>query len=86
MATETPLAKKSTPRERGKVRFDIDEDGKMLAVHLDRRGFRRLLETLERLAATGSAQRLEKSGRARRSSAKGNGALSELVFHINEDR
>jgi len=73
----------------GKVRFDRQEDGRTLAVHVDRKGFRRLLQTLERLAETGGEQRFKKSGRAR-TGTSGNveqvfGDITELVFHLEDD-
>ncbi len=74
---------------RGRVQFEIQESGKTLAVHLDRPGFRRLLETLERLAETGKSQRLEKSGRSRPGGKNGGAekeeAVKELMFHIDSD-
>ncbi|MDH3661019.1 MAG: hypothetical protein OEU92_13510 [Alphaproteobacteria bacterium] len=73
-APERP--KRRAPK--GKARFEVADDGKAIAVHLDRQGFRRLLETLERLAATGERQAFEKSGRG------GHGGMMEkLVFHID---
>lgn len=82
---------KKTPR--GKARFEIEGDGKALSVHLDRPGFRRLLETLERLAETGEAQGFEKSGRAPARSGKATKSgpadgmdgsdLHKLVFHLD---
>ena len=71
--------KRNTPK--GKARFEIEGSGKALAVHLDRQGFRRLLETLERLAATGERQTFERSGRGRPGAS--NNAMRKLVFHID---
>ena len=88
MATETRLQGKRVPR--GTVRFSLQDDGKTLDVHVDRKGFRRLLQTLERLAETGVEQRFDKSGRGRPKAVDGseatNAAVSELVFHIENDR
>jgi hypothetical protein len=74
---------------RGRVQFELQGNGKTVAVHLDRSGFRRLLETLEQLAETGERQSFAKSGRARPggnngSVTKGDG-LAKLVFHIDSD-
>jgi hypothetical protein len=68
---------------RGKVVFEAQSNGKTLAVHMDKPGFRRLLESLERLAETGEPQRFEKSGRAR--PGVKNGAISHLLFQIDGD-
>lgn len=77
---------KKTPR--GKARFELESNGKSLAVHLDRQGFRRLLETLERLAETGEAQTFEKSGRGHAKSASGTDEqrfdLQKLMFRIDD--
>jgi hypothetical protein len=85
-AAEKPATRKPA---RGRVQFETRADGKTLAVHLDRAGFRRLLETLERLAETGVPQRLEKSGRVRPGAKNGAAgkerAIAELMFHIDSD-
>lgn len=74
---------------RGRVQFEMQESGRSLAVHLDRAGFRRLLETLERLAETGEEQDFEKSGRARPGSRNGaadkRSSVARLVFHIDSE-
>ncbi|MGI9421376.1 MAG: hypothetical protein ACR2RA_26400 [Geminicoccaceae bacterium] len=74
--------------QKGKARLEIDADGKGLAVHVDRQGFRRLLQTLERLAATEEPQTFEKSGRSRRRANSETGEQAELmeriVFHITD--
>ena len=81
--------KTKVPGAKGKARFELGRGGKTLAVHVDRQGFRRLVETLERLAETGERQMFEKSGR-RSSGAKtsrsvdGNAAPDKLVFHIDD--
>ncbi len=82
MATETGIRGKTVPR--GKARFEMAREGETLSVHLDRKGFRRLLDTLERLAETGEPQTFEKSGRA--GSGEGRAPLEKLVFHIEGDR
>lgn len=82
MATVTSSERKKLPR--GRVQFQIEGDGASLAVHLDRKGFRRLLDTLERLAETEEIQTFDKSGRR----MTGNGAdqaendITRLIFHI----
>ncbi|MEZ5932928.1 MAG: hypothetical protein R3F54_13420 [Alphaproteobacteria bacterium] len=72
---------------RGRVQFDMQDNGRALDVRLDRAGFRRLLETLERLAETGERQAFEKSGRARPGSRNGaanrESAVVSLIFHID---
>lgn len=83
MATQTKSETKRIPR--GRVQFEIGDDGSTLAVHVDRKGFRRLVETLERLAESGREQRFEKSGRSR-GSGGGAKAVTGLVFHIEDDR
>lgn len=86
-AAEKHATRKSA---RGRVRFETKADGATLAVHLDRLGFRRLLETLQCLAETGEPQRLEKSGRLRpgvkNGAARQDEAVTELIFHIDGDR
>ena len=67
--------------ERGKVRFELEKGGETVSVHLDKHGFRRLLETLQRLAETGENQTFDKSGRVR-SGNKNGAAVSKMVFHI----
>lgn len=85
MATQTKSETKRIPR--GRVQFEIEGDGRTLAVHVDRKGFRRLVETLERLAETGREQRFEKSGRSRGSGSGDSAAgVTGLVFHIEGDR
>ena len=83
---KTSADSRSGTAQKGKARLEIDADGKGLAVHVDRQGFRRLLQTLERLAATGEPQTFEKSGRGRRRANSGTGEQAELmekiVFHI----
>jgi len=82
-AEMTPRNKKTS---RGKVSFELQNDGKSVAVHVDRQGFRRLLETLEQLAATGERQTFDKSGRNRRKPEQGAGSdVAKLVFHIEAD-
>ena len=87
MAMRTSPDKEAPERSRrkapkGKARFEIADDGKALHLRLDRQGFRRLLETLERLAATGERQTFEKSGRGGH-----RGMMEELVFDIDrQDR
>jgi|GEM_PF-4978772 len=87
MATQTRPERKKIPR--GRAQFEIQGDGKTLAVHVDRKGFRRLVETLERLAETGRQQRFERSGRARPGAGDRSGddgkAVTGLVFHIEDD-
>ena len=86
MATGGKL-KRKTPR--GNARFEIEDDGKTLSVHVDRQGFRRLLETLERLAETGEVQTFEKSGRGHTRSVRGTGEqghdLQKLMFRIDDN-
>ena len=53
----------------GRAQFVTQGEKKTLEVHLDRQGFRRLLETLEQLAQTGDKQTFKKSGRKRKSQA-----------------
>lgn len=73
------------PVPKGKARFETDGDGKGLIVQVDRQGFRRLLQTLERLAATGESQTFEKSGRSRRRAGGDKGSvLDQIVFHIDD--
>ncbi|MEL6962167.1 MAG: hypothetical protein AAFO01_05380 [Pseudomonadota bacterium] len=75
--------------ERGRVQFDSQDNGKTVTVHLDRLGFRRLLETLQRLAETGEHQSFDKSGRARAATKNGaaerGATVSKLVFHIESE-
>ena len=79
----------ATPKvSKGRARFELGRGGKTINVQLDRQGFRRLVETLEKLAATGERQTFEKSGR-RRQSGKGQTSdkgslLDKLVFHIDD--
>ena len=82
----------SRPRKkapRGEARFEAESNGTSITVHLDRQGFRRLLETLERLAETGEAQTFEKSGRGRGKSVRGAGEqgldLQKLMFRIDDN-
>lgn len=88
MATEIKPGRKRTPR--GNVRFEMQRNGKTVAVHVDRTGFRRLLETLERLAETGERQTFGKSGRNPANSASrkvdDDAAIARLVFHIDDAR
>lgn len=83
-AIEEPQRRKKVPR--GKARLELQPNGQDLAVQLDRPGFRRLLQTLERLAETGEDQTFEKSGRNRLRSKKADGAagsdLRKLIFRI----
>ena len=72
---------------RGRVRFEMQANEQALAVHLDRQGFRRLLQTLEQLAQTGGQQIFERSGRQRRGrngKAPKTPPLTKLVFEIDE--
>ena len=86
MATVKELEKR-TPR--GNARLEMEGDGKTLSVQLDRAGFHRLIQTLERLAETGEAQSFEKSGRG--PGRSGAGADRErthpqkLVFSIKDE-
>ncbi len=86
MATAKEL-EKSAPR--GKARLEMEGDGKTLSVQLDRAGFRRLIQTLERLAETGEAQSFEKSGRGPGKSGNGAGKHNthprELIFRIRDE-
>ena len=86
MAT-AEIVEKRAPR--GKVRLEMESNGKTLSVQLDRAGFHRLIQTLEQLAETGEPQTFEKSGRG--SARPGNGAGKQnthpqrLVFRINDE-
>lgn len=77
-----------TRASKGKARLELAKGGKTISVHVDRQGFRRLLETLEKLAATGERQTFEKSGRHRRNTkdrtTEGGNLLDKLVFHIDD--
>lgn len=85
--TEEPNRKKRPPR--GKARLELMQGGLALAVQLDRPGFRRLLQTLERLAETGEEQTFQKSGRNRSRSKQDAGTtgddLQKLIFRIDDD-
>jgi hypothetical protein len=90
MNDETTPRNNRTPR--GRVSFDVQRNGKEVTVHLDRQGFRRLLETLEKLAETGERQTFDKSGRNRRKSVSAESSnedrteISKLIFHIDAER
>ncbi len=80
-------SKKATPKKGalGQAQFLLN-DG-TLEVHLDRHGFRRLLQTLELLAEHGEKQDFEKSGRqskGRSGTASQGPALTKLTFHISD--
>ncbi|MEM7045084.1 MAG: hypothetical protein AAF543_19925 [Pseudomonadota bacterium] len=80
--------KSKEPATKGKARFELGRGGKTLSVHVDRQGFRRLVQTLERLAETGERQTFEKSGRrpsgVGNRSEHGEKAPDKLVFHIDD--
>ena len=50
----------------GRLALELDGRGEALTLHLDRRGFRRLLKALETLAEGGLAQDVRTSGRGSR--------------------
>lgn len=72
---------------KGQAEFLLQAENETLQVHLDRQGFRRLLETLEQLAQSGDAQIFQKSGRQQkkrnRQKPEG-GAITKLLFSISE--
>ena len=86
--TKAAAGQKKIPR--GEVDFGLQGDKETVAIQLDRQGFRRLLETLERLAATGNSQTFEWSGKSRRDPKPGSsekeGKITRLVFHIETER
>lgn len=88
MAPRKPASGTTSRNEaRGRVDFELQTDEDALTVHLDRQGFRRLLQTLEQLAETGGQQVFERSGhrRGRRNSkAAGSTPPTKLVFQVNE--
>ena len=71
----------------GRANFEIELDQRTLAIHLDRAGFRRLLQTLERLAETGETQAFERSGRrwGRRARGGDGPTIEKLVLNINKN-
>ncbi len=80
---------RTAPRKgaRGRAQFVIQAESETLEVHLDRQGFRRLLETLEQLAQTGDQQTFKKSGRQRKGqacvSSKGT-SFEKLLFCFDD--
>lgn len=86
MATGTTAAGKAPL---GRVWFEIQGDDQALAVHVDRQGFRRLLQTLEQLAETSQLQTFERSGRGRRKAVQAATAeppsIDKLIFCLEED-
>ncbi len=73
MASRTATLKKPAA---GKAQLVVDAEEEALEVSLDRHGFHRLLQTLEKLAQTGDDQVFEKSGRQAR---KGKTKQSETI-------
>ena len=66
MTPTKEAANQADPPEKaamGRAQFVLENEDETLVVRLDRQGFRRLLQTLERLAASGEPQDFGKSGR-----------------------
>lgn len=83
MAARKSSLKKADP---GRAEFLVQEDG-VLAIHLDRLGFRRLLKTLERLAENGEFQEFESSGpqtKSRNGRTRQRRSVTSLAFHLDE--
>lgn len=77
----------SNKRPLGRAQFVVQADHETLAVHLDRQGFRRLLQTLEQLAETGDRQDFEQSGRQQQGlgdAAPQDVSVGKLTFHIDD--
>lgn len=77
-------------RKVGRAQFDMKSDEQTLTVQLDRQGFRRLLQTLEKLAESGQPQDFGRSGRKRRRKARSGDAAKEvsidkLRFFLDEN-
>ncbi|MGH1479605.1 MAG: hypothetical protein ACRBM6_12965 [Geminicoccales bacterium] len=82
MASRTATSKKPAA---GKAQFVVDAEEEALEISLDRHGFHRLLQTLEKLAQTGDDQVFEKSGRqARKGKTKQSETMTigKLVFRM----
>lgn len=83
----TPRRTASRKSTLGRAEFVIRAEEETLDVVLDRQGFRRLVQTLERLAEQGEKQEFEKSGRQgkdRNGTASKNLSLTKLLFHIED--
>jgi hypothetical protein len=83
----TPKGSSSRKIALGRAEFVVRPEDETLAVELDRKGFRRLLLTLEELAKSGHRQEFERSGR-QHAAPKGNGtprpAIVRLRFSIDD--
>ncbi len=77
---------RSRQESAGRASFEIEVDQRALTINLDRAGFRRLLQTLERLAETGETQAFERSGRRQRRRGRGGDSLTveKLVLTIQK--
>lgn len=85
MASRSAAAQKTG---KGQAAFVVHAENETLQVHLDRQGFRRLLETLEQLAQSGDDQAFEKSGRQQKKKKNRQEpegvAITKLLFSISE--
>ena len=82
-------ASKTAPnaKTKGRVQFLVNSGVETVDILLDRRGFRRLLQSLEQLAETGERQVFDRSGRRLRDdkvSASDDVSVRQLIFSIEE--